>query len=100
MHKDKTTGRASKALALSIASAIISLATVSAYASDRSMRCGTHLIHAGGGPDSANMYEVLKKCGEPEEKQGSTWVYKQGSMRRMLTFRGDGKLQRIESKRF
>jgi hypothetical protein len=27
------------------------------------MRCGTHLIHAGGGPDSANMYEVLKKAG-------------------------------------
>ncbi len=63
------------------------------------MRCGQHLIYAGGGKDSASMYEVLKKCGEPEAKQGNIWIYKQGSMRRMLTFRGDGKLQRIESVR-
>ena len=38
-------------------------------------------------------------CGEPEAKQGNTWIYKQGSMRRMLTFWGDGKLQLIESVR-
>jgi hypothetical protein len=63
------------------------------------MRCGQHLIYAGGGTDSASMYEVLKKCGEPEEKQGNTWIYKQGSMTRMLTFWGDGKLQRIDSVR-
>jgi hypothetical protein len=46
------------------------------------------------------MWRAGGEAGKPEEKQGSTWVYKQGSMRRMLTFRGDGKLQRIESKRF
>ena len=77
----------------------MSLVTVFGHASDRSMRCGQHLIYAGGGKDSTSMYEVLKKCGEPEAKQGSTWIYKQGSMRRMLTFQGDGKLQRIESVR-
>ncbi len=68
-------------------------------ASDRSMRCGTYLIHAGGGKDSAGMYEVLKKCGEPEAKNGNTWIYLQGSMRRILTFNFEGRLIRIESRR-
>jgi len=38
---------------------LISFIAMQAVASDRSIRCGTHLIHGGGGPDSANMYEVL-----------------------------------------
>ena len=76
---------------------VLSLVTQSALASDRSMRCGTHLIYAGGGKDSAGMYEVLKKCGEPEAKQGSTWIYIQGNMRRELTFNYESRLQRIES---
>lgn len=78
---------------------LLCLGSVLAHASDRSMRCGRHLIYAGGGKDSASMYEVLKKCGEPEAKYGSQWVYVQGSMRRTLTFRGDGRLFLIESKR-
>ena len=45
---------------------ILALVAIQTMASDRSMRCGTYLIHAGGGKDSAGMYEVLKKCGEPE----------------------------------
>jgi len=77
----------------------LNLAIVAAHASDRSMRCGRYLIHAGGGTDAAIMYEVLKKCGEPVAKQGSTWIYQQNNMRRILTFRPDGKLLRIESVR-
>ena len=68
-------------------------------ASDRSIRCGTHLIYAGGGKNSAGIYEVLKKCGEPEAKNGDTWIYVQGSMRRILTFNAEGRLARIESRR-
>ena len=78
---------------------ILALVAIQTMASDRSMRCGTYLIHAGGGKDSAGMYEVLKKCGEPEAKNGNTWIYVQGSMRRILTFNYQGRLQRIESRR-
>ena len=68
-------------------------------ASDRSIRCGGYLIHSGGGKDAAGMYEVLKKCGEPEARYGNTWIYIQGSMRRELTFNYEGRLLRIESRR-
>jgi hypothetical protein len=78
---------------------ILALVAMQSMASDRSIRCGTYLIHAGGGKDSAGMYEVLKKCGEPEAKNGNTWIYVQGSMRRILTFNFEGRLQRIESRR-
>ncbi len=78
---------------------VLALVAIQSMASDRSMRCGTYLIHAGGGNDSAGMYEVLKKCGEPEAKNGNTWIYMQGSMRRILTFNYQGRLQRIESRR-
>jgi len=78
---------------------LISFFAMQAVASDRSIRCGTHLIHAGGGTDSANMYEVLKKCGEPEAKNGNDWIYIQGSMLRVLTFNYEGRLATIESRR-
>ena len=78
---------------------LLCLTAMQAFASDRSMRCGTYLIHAGGGKDSAGMYEVLKKCGEPEVKNGDTWIYLQGNMRRVLTFNFEGRLMRIESRR-
>jgi len=68
-------------------------------ASDRSIRCGTHLIYGGGGKVSAGKYEVLKKCGEPESKNGDTWIYEQGSMLRVLIFNYEGRLDRIESRR-
>jgi len=77
---------------------MLCLTAMQALASDRSMRCGTYLIHAGGF-DSPGMYEVLKKCGEPEAKNGNTWIYLQGSMRRILTFNAEGRLMRIESRR-
>ena len=73
--------------------------TAYAQASERSMRCSGHLIYGGGGRDSALMYEVLKKCGEPEAKRGDTWIYMQGSMLRILTFNYEGRLQQIESRR-
>ncbi len=78
---------------------ILALFVTQSMASDRTMRCGTYLIHAGGQKDSAGMYEVLKKCGEPEVKNGNTWIYLQGSMRRFLTFNFDGRLARIESRK-
>ncbi len=81
------------------AALILAFAAMQSIASDRSIRCGTYLIHAGGGKDSAGIYEVLKKCGEPEAKNGNTWVYVQGSMRRILVFNYEGRLQRIESRR-
>jgi hypothetical protein len=77
----------------------ISLIALQAAASDRSIRCGTYLIYAGGGKDSASMYEVLKKCGEPEAKNGNNWIYIQGSMLRILTFNYESRLENIESER-
>jgi len=78
---------------------IMCLGSVLAHASDRSMRCGRHLIYAGGNSDSSGMYEVLKTCGEPEAKYGNTWIYIQGNVRRVLTFQADGRLYLIESVR-
>lgn len=78
---------------------LLALAAGQAHASDRSIRCGGYLIHSGGGKDAAGMYEVLKKCGEPEARYGNTWIYIQGSMRRILTFNHEGRLLRIESER-
>ena len=44
---------------------------------------GQEINIGGGGKDSAGMYEVLKKCGEPEAKNGNTWIYEQGNMIRV-----------------
>jgi hypothetical protein len=55
-----------------------------------SMRCGTHIITAGGrhGPGK---YEVLKKCGEPTVRSGNTWIYEQhGGGRRIVVFDASG----------
>ena len=82
-----------------VAGLVLTLVAMQSMASDRSIRCGTYLIHAGGGKDSAIMYAVLTKCGEPEAKNGNTWIYAQGSMRRILTFNYEGRLARIESRR-
>lgn len=61
-----------------------------------SIRCGTHIISAGGrhGPGK---YEVLKKCGEPTARSGDTWVYEQhGGVRRVVVFDASGNLARID----
>ena len=75
------------------------LAATAVQASDRSIRCGKHLLYAGGGSNSALQYEVLKKCGEPAAQNGDAWVYYQGNMVRHLTFNHQGRLLRIESSR-
>ncbi len=78
---------------------IISLVAMQAVASVPSIRCGTYLIYGGGGKASSSMYEVLKKCGEPESKYGNNWIYVQGSMLRIMTFNYEGRLATIESER-
>ena len=88
-----------KILIVSVSGMMLASVASQSVASDRSMRCGPHLIYAGGGKSSAGMYEVLKKCGEPEAKNGNSWIYTQGSMVRFLTFNHEGRLQRIESRR-
>jgi len=90
---------ATKLTFVAVLGLFISIIAMQAVASDRSIRCGTFLIYAGGGKDSAGMYEVLKKCGEPEAKEGNNWIYVQGSMIRVLTFNYEGRLANIESRR-
>ena len=61
-----------------------------------SMRCGTHIISAGQlhGPGT---YEVLKKCGEPTQRNGNTWIYERsGSRPYVVVFDPSGRLMRIE----
>ena len=61
-----------------------------------SMRCGSHLITAGN-RNSPGMYEVLKKCGEPDERYGNTWVYeKSSSVKHVIRFNNDGLIWYIE----
>ncbi len=60
-----------------------------------SMRCGTHIISAGE-RQNTKRYEVLKKCGEPTDRTGNTWIYEQsGGARRVVVFDSDGRLMRI-----
>ena len=62
----------------------------------KSIRCGQHIVSSGGrtGP---TMYEVLKKCGEPKERAGLTWIYEQRGRVRVLTFDSRGLLVNIRS---
>ena len=78
---------------------LLTFVAVQAVSADRSFRCGTYLIYGGGGKDAAGMYEVLRKCGEPDAKRDDTWIYEQGSMIRVLSFNYEGRLARIESRR-
>ncbi len=62
-----------------------------------SIRCEGHIIDAGA-PEAPTMDEVLEKCGEPDERRGNTWVYKQaGSLNRLLHFEPNGQLSRIDT---
>jgi len=61
-----------------------------------SMRCGSHIISAGG-RNGPGMYEVLKKCGEPTDRFGNTWIYQQsGGAKRTVHFNSAGAVTRIE----
>ena len=56
-----------------------------------SVRCGSHLIRDGGS-HGATMYEVLKKCGEPDSRTGYTWRYKLNGRLWEMRFDGNGYL--------
>ena len=54
------------------------------------MSCGTHVISLGQG-----QYEVLKRCGEPDARQGRSWIYKRGSIDKEVRFDRDGRVIQI-----
>ena len=57
-----------------------------------SMSCGTHVISSGQG-NSPGQYEVLKRCGEPTVRQGSTWIYEvSSSVTRRIRFDSNGEI--------
>ncbi len=61
-----------------------------------SIRCGQHTItdtsrHGG------DMYEVLKRCGEPTFRQGNTWVYEKGKVSKEIIFNSRGSIRIIKS---
>ena len=64
-------------------------------ASAASMYCGNYVI-SDGGRHGPGKYEVLKKCGEPTERFGNTWVYdRKGAGKKVLTFHESGLLKTI-----
>lgn len=80
---------------ISVAAGSIWLALAGA-AQAESMRCGDQII-SGGQIHPIDKYEVLKRCGEPTERNGNTWVYeKPGEIRRTLYFNAEGQLDSIE----
>lgn len=62
----------------SIAMALLLAAAFAQSASASSLRCGTHIISSGQS-NSPGQYEVLKRCGEPDARQGDTWIYERSS---------------------
>ena len=58
------------------------------------MKCGTHIISAGQ-ENSPGQYEVLKRCGEPDSRQGNTWIYERGSVTRTIRFDRNGRILEI-----
>ena len=64
----------------------------SQLASAGSMRCGTHIISSGQN-NSPGQYEVLKRCGEPDARQGDTWIYeKSSSVKKQIRFDRNGRI--------
>jgi hypothetical protein len=83
-----------KNLKLIIASILISIVITESAIARGSMRCGTHMITSNpAGP--SGKYEVLKRCGEPTERYGDTWIYKKGSLTHTLEFSSNGQLKNI-----
>ena len=84
-----------RTLKLIVASIFLStLMLEPAYA--ESMRCGSHIISTGGlhGPGK---HEVLKKCGEPTDRYGNTWIYEMsGGATYVVVFDINGYLARID----
>jgi len=64
-----------------------------------SMRCGWHII-SDGGRNGPGTYEVLKRCGEPTDRQGNTWVYERANKKRyVIDFDDSGEIASINSLR-
>ena len=83
-----------KNLKLIIASILISIVITESAMARGSMRCGTHMITSDPSRPSGK-YEVLKRCGEPAERYGDTWLYKRGSLTHTLEFSSNGQLKNI-----
>ena len=81
-------------LKLIFASIVFSIAWSGSVMAIGSMRCGTHIISADPSRPSGK-YEVLKRCGEPSERYGDTWIYKKGSVTHSLEFSSNGQLRTI-----
>jgi hypothetical protein len=57
-----------------------------------SLRCETELVDVGD-----EVYDLLKKCGEPSAKEGDKWIYDQGPGElRMIVRVADGVVQSIQ----
>ena len=60
------------------------------------MRCGVHTI-SDGQRKGMGKYEVSKKCGQPTEQFGNTWVYDfPGQSKKILRFNDSGQLSSID----
>lgn len=78
-----------------IAMALFLVAGFMQTASAGSMRCGTHIISSGQN-NSPGQYEVLKRCGEPDARQGDTWIYeKSSSVTKQIRFDRNGRILEI-----
>ena len=83
-----------KTLLITLITGFSMLMLQSAYAG--SIRCGSHLI-SDGGRNGPGMYEVLKRCGEPNSREGNTWIYRKGENQRyVVVFNDSGKIARID----
>ena len=57
------------------------------------IRCGSHVIEDGELENAPTMQEVLKKCGQPSSREGSSLYYKKKGKR--LDFDTEGRLLSI-----
>jgi hypothetical protein len=59
------------------------------------IRCGTHTI-SDSGRQGPGKYEIIKKCGQPSDRFGNTWVYdRPGKATTILRFNDSGQLMSI-----
>lgn len=59
-----------------------------------SIRCGAHLIEDGELQNIVTMDEVVKKCGQPSSREGTTLYYKEKG--KQLHFDAEGRLVPIQ----
>ena len=59
-----------------------------------SIRCGTHVIEDGELQNIVTIDEVVKKCGQPSSREGSTLYYKEKG--KQLHFDAEGRLVSIQ----